>query len=137
MIPHLFVENPEAAYTSDMDIQETIDSLRKLLEGVIAPGVESLRLRLDALEKDLRETGQSIDRLDKRVDHLAERMEDGFARMDARMDRLDSKMDNLAERMDARLDALMAVITSTRIYPDTLSARLDHLEREVQALRKT
>jgi len=133
LIPHLFVENPEAAYTSDMDIQETIDSLRKLLEGVIVPGVESLRLRLDALEKDLRETGQSIDRLDKRVDHLAERMEDGFARMD----RLDSKMDNLAERMDARLDALMAVITSTRIYPDTLSARLDHLEREVQALRKT
>jgi len=111
LIPRLFVENPEAAYTSDMDIQETIDSLRKMLESVIAHGVESLRLRLEALEKDLRETGQSIDRLDKRVDHLA-------------------------ERMDARLDALMSVITSTRFY-GTLSARLDHLEREVQALRKT
>lgn len=66
------------------------------------------------------------------MDHLTERMDDGFARMD----RLDGKMDNLAERMDTRLDALMTAITSTRIYPDTLSARLDHLEREVQELAK-
>ena len=46
---------------------ETIESLHKVLENVIAPGVESLRLRLDALEKDLRENGQGIDRLDGRV----------------------------------------------------------------------
>ena len=46
-----------------MDIQETIDSLRRVLESVIAPGVESLRLRLDALERDLQENGQNIDRL--------------------------------------------------------------------------
>jgi predicted nuclease with TOPRIM domain len=87
--------NPDATYTHDMDIQETIDSLRKLLEGVIAPGVEFLRLRLDALEKDLRETGQSFDRLDKRVDHLAERMEDGFARMGTRMDHLEHEVQAL------------------------------------------
>lgn len=65
---------------------------------------------------------KGIERLDGRVDHLTERMDDGFARMDARMDRLDGKS-----------DALMTAITSTRIYPDTLSARL---EREVQELAK-
>ena len=59
-----------------MDIQETIDSLRKVLESVIAPGVESLRLRLDAQEKDIRENGQGIDRLDARVDRLTGRMEE-------------------------------------------------------------
>lgn len=56
-----------------MDINETIDSLRKMLEGVIAPGVESLRLRLDALEKDLQENGQRIERMDGRIDHLVHR----------------------------------------------------------------
>ncbi|MCL4526315.1 MAG: hypothetical protein M1492_07450 [Gammaproteobacteria bacterium] len=82
-----------------MDMQETIDSLRTVLESVIAPSVMELRTRLDGVEK-------GIERLDGRVDHLTERMEDGFARMDARMDRLGGKMDNLAERMDTRLVAL-------------------------------
>jgi len=141
-----------------MDMQETIDSLRTVLEIVIAPGVKDLRTRLDGVEK-------SVDRLDGRVEHLAERMEEGFIRSDARMDRLaermesgfarmdarldegfaraDSRTDNVSTRMeegfarmDTRLDALMTAITSTRIYPDTLSARLDRLEREVQELRK-
>ena len=128
-----------------MDIQETIDSLRKVLESVIAPGIESLRLRLDALEKDLRENGQGLDRLDGRmdhlalrVDHLAERMEDGFARVDARMDRLDGKMDNFAERMDTRLDALTSAILNMRqpTYPDAVLTRLEKLEREIENLRK-
>ena len=64
---------------------ETIDSLCRVLENVIDPGVEFLRLRIDALEKDLRENGQGIDRIDGRVDHLsiradhlAERMDDGL-----------------------------------------------------------
>jgi outer membrane murein-binding lipoprotein Lpp len=86
-------------------------------------------------------------RSDARMDRLAERMESGFARMDARLDegfaRADARTDNVSTRMeegfarmDTRLDALMTAITSTRIYPDTLSARLDRLEREVQELRK-
>ncbi|WP_226823494.1 hypothetical protein [Acidithiobacillus caldus] len=61
-----------------MDVQETIDSLRGVLESVIAPGVESLGLRLDALERDLQENGQGIDRLDARIDRLTGRMEEGF-----------------------------------------------------------
>lgn len=83
-----------------------------VLEGVIAPGVESLRLRLDALEKDLRENGQSldgqdgrVDHLSIRVDHLAERMDDGFARLDARIDALGSDI-------KARLDTLTSAILS-------------------------
>jgi hypothetical protein len=147
-----------AAIMPSMDMQETIDSLRTVLESVIAPGVKDLRTRLDGVEK-------SVDRLDGRVEHLAERMEEGFIRSDARMDRLaermesgfarmdarldegfaraDARTDNVSTRMeegfarmDTRLDALMTAITSTRIYPDTLSARLDRLEREVQELRK-
>ncbi len=119
-----------------MDMQETIDSLRTVLESVIAPSVKELRTRLDGVEK-------GIERLDGRVDHLTEHMEDGFAQMDARMDRLDGKMDNLAERMDmrmdafnARMDSLMTAIMSTRNIPDTVNTRLDRLEREVQELRK-
>jgi len=119
-----------------MDMQETIDSLRTVLESVIAPGVKELRTRLDGVEK-------SMERLDGRVEHLTERMEDGFAQMDARMDRLDGKMDNLAERMDmrmdafnARMDSLMTAIMSTRNIPDAVNTRLDRLEREVQELRK-
>ncbi|WP_414041232.1 hypothetical protein ACJU26_03910 [Acidithiobacillus sp. M4-SHS-6] len=132
-------------YTFSMDIQETIDSLRKVLESVIAPGVESLRLRLDAVEKDLQEHRQSIDRLDARVDRLTERMEEGFSRLDARMDRMDAKIDNLAERMDAlaermdsRFDALTSAILSMRqpTYPDAVLTRLEKLEREIEALRK-
>ena len=100
-----------------MDINETIDSLRKVLESVIAPGVESLRLRLDALEKDLQENGQSIDRLDARVDR---RMEEGFS------------------RMDTRLDALTSAILSIRqpTYPDAVLTRLEKLEREIESLRR-
>ena len=90
---------------------ETIESLHKVLENVIAPGEEFLRLRLDVLEKDLRENGQGIDRLDGRVDHLsirvghlAERMDDGFARLDARIDTLgtsiNAHVDHLTERME-------------------------------------
>ncbi len=119
-----------------MDMQETIDSLRTVLESVIAPNVKDLRTRLDGVEK-------GIERLDGRVDHLTERIEDGFAQMDARMDRLDGKMDNLAERMDmrmdafnARMDSLMTAIMSTRNIPDAVNTRLDRLEREVQELRK-
>ncbi|WP_226834570.1 hypothetical protein [Acidithiobacillus ferriphilus] len=104
-----------------MNVQETVDSLRKVLESVIAPGVESLRLRLDALERDLQENGQSIDRLDARVDRLTGRMEEGFSRMDARIDTLSSsinaRVDHLTERMedgfsrmDTRLDALTSAI---------------------------
>ncbi len=126
------------ATLSGMDIQETIDSLRKVLESVIAPGVESLRLRLDALEKDLRENGQGIDRLDGRVDHLsirvdhlAERMDDGFARLDARIDALGSGI-------NARLDALTSAMLNMRqpTYPDAVLTRLEKLEREIESLRK-
>nr|NDU42208.1 hypothetical protein [Acidithiobacillus ferrianus] len=141
-----------------MDMQETIDSLRTVLESVIAPGVKELRTRLDGVEKSVQEVGQRVDRLDGRVEHLTERMEEGFARADARIDsvstrmeqgfarvdarmdegfaRMDSKFDNLAERMDSRLDALMSVIVTTRTYPDAITARLERLEREVQELRK-
>ncbi len=56
-----------------MDLQEAIDSLRNVLESAITPGVESWRLWLEALEKDLQEHGQSIDRLDARVDRLTGR----------------------------------------------------------------
>ncbi|MEY2335827.1 hypothetical protein GL267_000785 [Acidithiobacillus ferrianus] len=69
-----------------MDIQETIDSLRKMLEGVIAPGVEALRLRLDAMEKEVQENGRHIERLDSRIDRLIERVEEGFSRLDGRID---------------------------------------------------
>ena len=126
------------AKLSSMDIQETIDSLRKVLESVIASGVESLRLRLDALEKDMRENGQGIDRLDGRVDHLsirvdhlAERMDDGFARLDARIDALGSGI-------NARLDTLTSAILNMRqpTYPDAVLTRLETLEREIEKLRK-
>ncbi|MBU2767361.1 hypothetical protein HAP94_14565 [Acidithiobacillus ferrivorans] len=139
-----------------MNVQETIDSLRKVLEGVIAPGVESLRLRLDVLEKDMRENGQGIDRLDARVDHLsvridrlAEHMNDGFSRVDTRIDTLgtsiNARIDRLAERteegfsrMDIRLDALTSAILSMRqpTYPDAVLTRLEKLEREIETLHK-
>lgn len=143
-----------------MDIQETLESLRKALENVVAPSVESLRLRLDAVEKELHENGQSIDRLDARVDRLTGRMEEGFARLDARIDtlgtsinarvdhltermedgfqRMDSKMDSLAERMDTRLDTLTSAILAMRqpTYPDAVLSRLEKLEREIEALRR-
>ena len=144
-----------------MDIQETLDSLRKVLESVVAPGVESLRLRLDAVEKELHENRQSIDRLDARADRLTGRMEEGFARLDTRIDtlgtsinarvdhlterledgfkRMDSKMDSLTERMDTRLDALTSAILAMRqpTYPDAVLSRLEKLEREIEALRRT
>lgn len=132
-----------------MDIQEAIDSLRKVLESVIAPGVESLRLRLDALEKEVRENGQGIDRLDARVDRLTGRMEEGFSRLDARIDTLgtsiNARVDHLTERMedgfsrmDARLDALTSAILNMRqsTYPDAVLTRLEKLEREIENLRK-
>ena len=138
-----------AAKLSSMDINETIDSLRKLLESVIAPGVESLRLRLDALEKDLQENGQSIDRLDARVDRLTGRMEEGFSRLDTRIDTLgtsiNARVDHLTERMeegfsrmDTRLDALTSAILSIRqpTYPDAVLTRLEKLEREIESLRR-
>lgn len=137
------------ATLSTMDIQETIDSLRRVLESVIAPVVESLRLRLDALEKDLRENGQGIDRLDARVDRLTGRMEEGFSRLDARIDTLgtsiNARVDHLTERMeegfsrmDARLDALTSAILNMRqpTYPDAVLTRLEKLEREIESLRK-
>ncbi|OCX69896.1 hypothetical protein [Acidithiobacillus thiooxidans] len=140
-----------------MDIQETIDSLRKVLESVIAPGVESLRLRLDAVEKDLQENGQRLDRLDGRMDqlsgrmdYLAERVNEGFSRVDGRIDTLGSgvnaRVDHLAERMedgfsrmDTRLDALTSAILTMRqpTYPDMVLTRLEKLEQEVQNLRKS
>ncbi|MBU2765615.1 hypothetical protein HAP94_05245 [Acidithiobacillus ferrivorans] len=119
-----------------MDMQETIDSLRTVLESVIAPGVKDLRTRLDGVEK-------SVDRLDGRMEHLAERMEEGFARADVRLDSVNARMEEGFARIDvrmdafnARMDALMTVIISTRSHPEATSARLDRLEREVQELRK-
>ena len=128
---------------------ETIESLHKVLENVIDPGVEFLRLRLDALEKDLRENGQGIDRLDARVDRLTGRMQEGFSRLDARIDTLgtsiNARVDHLTERMeegfsrmDARLDTITSAILDMRqtIYPDAVLARLEKLKREIESLRK-
>jgi outer membrane murein-binding lipoprotein Lpp len=121
-----------------MDMQETIDSLRTVLESVIAPGVKDLRTRLDGVEK-------SVDRLDGRVEHLAERMEEGFARADTRIDNVNARMEEGFARMDmrmdafnARMDSLMTAIISTRSHPEAeaSNARLDRLEREVQEMRK-
>ena len=109
-----------------MDMQETIDSLRTVLESVIAPSVKELRTRLDGVEK-------GIERLDGRVDHLTERMEKGFARMEDGFARTDARMD----AFNARMDSLMTAIMSTRNIPDAINTRLDRLEREVQELRKT
>ena len=85
-----------------MNVQETVDSLRKVLE------------------RDLQENGQSIDRLDARVDRLTGRMEEGFS------------------RMDTRLDALTSAILNMRqpTYPDAVLTRLEKLEREIENLRK-
>ena len=137
-----------------MDIQETIDSLRRVLEGVVAPGVEELRSRLDRVEKeivhvhgDVRHLESRMEdgaaRADVRMDAMSSRMEDGFARADVRMDAMSSRMEDGFTRMDVRMDALntrmdalMAAIMSTRTYPDLLVTRLDRLEREIQELRK-
>lgn len=144
---------PSLGYTFPMDIQEAIDSLRKVLESVIAPGVESLRLRLETLDKDQQETRQDISRLDARVDRLTERTEEGFSRLDARIDAmgasLNARVDHLGERMeegfsrmdakmDSRFDALTSAILSLRqpTYPDAVLTRLEKLEREIEALRK-
>lgn len=104
-----------------MNIQENVDSLRKVLESVIAPGIESLRLRLDG----------RVDHFSIRVDHLAERMDDGFARLDARIDALGSGI-------NARLDTLTSAILNMRqpTYPDAVLTRLENLEREIESLRK-
>ena len=115
-----------------MDMQETIDSLRTVLESVIAPGVKDLRTRLDGVEKSVQEVGQRVDRLDSRVDHLTERMEKGFTRMEDGFDRTDARM----VAFNARMDSLMTAIMVTRNIPDTITTRLDRLEREVQELAK-
>ncbi len=114
-----------------MDIQETIDSLRKMLEGVIAPGVEALRLRLDAMEKEVQENGRHIERLDGRIDRLTERVEEGFSRLDGRID-------VMSNGLNARLDALTSAILNAKqpTYPDSILTRLEKLERDLQELRK-
>lgn len=121
-----------------MDIQETIDSLRKVLENSIAPSIKELRARLDAIERDVQENGHRIDRLDGRVDRLTERMEEGFSRMDGRIDRLTERMEEGFSRMDVRLDTLTSAILASVLpnYPDAILTRLDRLEREIQELRK-
>ena len=43
-----------------MDIQETIDSIRAVLEGVIAPSIKDLRTRLDTIEKDVQNNGRGF-----------------------------------------------------------------------------
>lgn len=108
------------------------------MDGVIAPSVESLHPRLDAVEKDLRENRQSIDRLDTRVDRLTERMEAGFTRLNARVDHLGERMEKAFSRMDSRLDTLTAAILSIRqpTNPDAIITRLEKLEREIEVLRK-
>lgn len=102
-----FVGKAASAYDLHMDIQETIDSLRKVLESVIAPGVESLRLRLETLEKEVQENSHGLDRIEGRVDH-------GFARLDSRMDDGFSRLDARIDSLGARLDALTSAILSFR-----------------------
>lgn len=114
-----------------MDIQETIESLRKLIEGAIAPSIRDIQVRLDAVEKELRENRQSIDRLDTRVDHLAERMDAGFSRIDARIDTMGSGING---RLDTITSAILAMRQPT--YPDAVLSRLEKLEREIEALRR-
>lgn len=136
-----------------MDIQETIEGLRKLIEGAIAPSIRDIQGRLDSLEKNGQEIREEIrvgnarhehlemrmdarmDRLDAKMDALAERMD---AKMDTHAERMDTKMDALADRMDSRLDTLTAAILSMRqpTYPDAVLTRLEKLEREIEALRK-
>ncbi|WP_414039285.1 hypothetical protein ACJU26_08640 [Acidithiobacillus sp. M4-SHS-6] len=114
-----------------MDVQETIEGLRRLIEGAIAPSIRDIQGRLDSLDKNGQEIREEI--RDGNARH--ERLE---TRMDARMDRLDAKMDGLAERMDSRLDTLTSAILSMRqpTYPDAVLTRLEKLEREIEALRK-
>ncbi len=125
-----------------MDIQETIEGLRKLIEGAIAPSIRDIQGRLDSLEKNGQEIREEIRVGNARHEHLEMRMDARMDRLDAKMDalaeRMDVKMDTHAERMDSRLDTLTAAILSMRqpTYPDAVLTRLEKLEREIEALRK-
>lgn len=113
-------EGREAVTLSAMDAQETIDSPRRMLESDIVPGVESLRLRLDALDGRIDHLSLRADRLAERIDRLSGRMENGFA------------------RMDTRLDALAFAILNAwqPSNPDAVLTRLEKLEQEIERLRK-
>lgn len=106
-----------------MDIQEAIESLRKLIEGAIAPSIRDVQVRLDSLDKNMQEIREEIRDGNARHERLEMRMDNGL-----------SDLRGEIRGLNTRFDTLMTAILGMRqpVYPDSMLSRLEQLEKSVQ-----
>jgi exonuclease VII large subunit len=92
--------------------------LYRALEELI--GQENARTLMDQLPSDRPATKQDVERVDGKIDAVADRLD---AKIDAVADRLDAKIDVVAARLDTKIDAV----------EERLDARIDALEERLDA----
>lgn len=123
-----------------MDLQETIESLRKLIEGAIAPSIREVQVRLNGLDKDVQDLRGEVRETNARIERLEIRMDNGMADLRGEVRevnaRLETGMADLRGEIrgvNGRLDTLITAMLSSRqpAYPDAVLSRLDQLEKAV------
>ena len=85
--------------------------LRKIIEEVLVPGIQDIRLKVTTMEVEIRGINNRIDNLEKRIDNL------------------DKRIDNAEKSINTRIDSLEARF-------DSQGERFDSLERQIQAMRE-
>ncbi len=106
-----------------MDLQETVESLRKVIEGALAPSIRDMQMRLDGLQKDVQELHGEIRDTNAKMERLEIRMDNGMADLRGEI-----------RGLNGRFDTLITAILNMRqpSYPDSVLSRLEHLEKAFQ-----
>ncbi len=89
----------------------SIETIQKILQETVAPGISRLEIELAGVKADVRSLQSEIRRLDDKIDSLRNEMNTGFARHDERTDHLDDKLTTALEIRE-RLAALEARVAA-------------------------
>lgn len=129
--------------------------LRKIIEEVLVPGIQDIRLRVTAIEAELKRTNDKMDnqsiqlnaKIDSQGDQLNARIDNSIGQLNARIDhhyeqlntKIESqgnKIDSFREEFRSELRRLDQRIDSQGERFDSLEGRFSSLEKQIQLNRE-
>ena len=119
-------------------------NLQKIIEEVLVPGVQDIRLRVTAMETELKRMNDKFDnqgiqlndKIDTQCDQLNAKIDHYYEQLNTKIEGQGNKIDSFREEFRSELRRLDQRIDSQGERFDSLEGRFDSLEKQLQMNRE-